>query len=126
MSVLLLLASILTILTGAAHSVLGELLILRHMANFEKVPSLLGSVELTKRTLRFTWHLPTILASGMALILLRYAHLPILGEGEMFVIRTISAAMLACSLVTLLLSRGKHPGWIAFLLIAILSWMGGR
>ena len=126
MSSLLIAASTLMFVTGAAHSVLGEFLILRHMANFRGVPPLLGSVELTKRTLRFTWHLPTLLASGMALILLRYAYLTQLGDEEKFVVHTISGAMLACSVVTLAISRGKHPGWIAFLVAAVLSWMGAR
>jgi hypothetical protein len=123
---LLLVAAILMLVTGAAHSVLGELLILRHMASFQGVPPLLGSLELTKRTLRFSWHLPTLLASGMALILLRYTALAQLGDGETFVIRTISGAMLACSIVTLAVSRGKHPGWVAFLAIAALSWVGSQ
>ena len=126
MSSLLFAASIFMLVTGAAHSVLGEFLILRHMANFQGVPALLGSVELTKRTLRFTWHLPTLLASGMALILERYAQLPHLGVEEKFVIHTICGAMLACSVVTLGISRGKHPGWVAFLVAAVLSWMGAR
>ena len=126
MSSLLFAASIFMLVTGAAHSVLGEFLILRHMANFQGVPALLGSVELTKRTLRFTWHLPTLLASGMALILERYAQLSQLGVEEKFVIHTICGTMLACSVVTLAISRGKHPGWVAFLMAAVLSWMGAR
>jgi hypothetical protein len=126
MSSLLLAASILMLLTGAAHSVVGEFLILCHMPNFQGIPALLGSVELTKRTLRFTWHLPTLLASGMALILKRYAQLPQLGAEEKFVVLTICGSMLACSVVTLAISRGKHPGWVAFLVAATLAWMGAR
>jgi len=126
MTNLLLAAAILMLLTGVAHSVLGELLILRHMSKFQAVPPLLGSIELTKRTLRFTWHLATLLASGMALILVHYAYLPQLGDGEKFVVHTIGGAMLACSVVTLAVSRGKHPGWVAFLVIAVLSWLGAR
>ena len=126
MSAFLLAASILMLATGCAHSFLGELLILRFMVNFKEVPALLGSVELTKRTLRFTWHLPTLLAVGMALILLRYAALPQLGIQEKFVTNTISAALLACFFVTFAFSRGRHPGWIAFLGAAVLAWLGAR
>jgi len=123
---LLLAASILLLVTGLAHSVLGEVLILRHMATFQGVPSVLGSVEWTKRTLRFTWHLPALLASGMALILGRYAYLTQHGAEERFVIQTISGTLLACSVVTLAVSRAKHPGWVAFLVAAVLCWMGAR
>jgi hypothetical protein len=126
MSTFLLAASILILATGCAHSFLGELLILRFMVNFKEVPALLGSIELTKQTLRFTWHLPTLLASGMALILFRYASLPQLGNQEKFVINTISGALLACFFVTLAVSRGRHPGWVTFLLSAALAWIGSR
>jgi hypothetical protein len=123
---LLLAAAILLLVTGLVHSVLGELLILRHLAQLREVPPLLGSVELTKRTLRFTWHLPTLLASGIALILARYAYSAPLGEGERFAVQVISGALLACAVVTFAVSRGKHPGWVAFLAAAALCWMGAR
>jgi hypothetical protein len=122
----LLAAAIVMLLTGLAHSVLGELLILRHMGSFQGMPALLGSVELARRTLRFTWHLPTVLATAMALMLIRAAGLAQPGQGERFVVQTIAGSMLACALVTALISRGRHPGWAAFLVAAFLAWMGAR
>ena len=46
--------------TAVAHSVLGERYILVRLFRRENLPRLFGSDELTKRTLRFAWHLTSV------------------------------------------------------------------
>src|SRR5262245_5421281 len=123
MSGLLLAASLVAVVTALLHAVLGEILILRHLDKVDSLPPLLGSKELPRQTLRFTWHLPSILACAFAAILARYAQLAVLGARERFVIMTISVAVLACAGAIILISRGRHPGWVAFLIVAVLCWI---
>jgi len=123
MSGLLLAAGLVAIVTGVLHAVLGEILILRHLDRLDGLPPLLGSKELPKQTLRFTWHLPSILAWAFAAILIRYARLAELGADDRFVVATISVAFLVCAGIVLLINRGRHPGWTAFLGAGVLCWM---
>lgn len=122
----LLVASITVLATALSHSVLGEWLIFRHVARFDNIPSIFGSEEWTRRTLRFVWHLEALLSGGIALILWQYAHLGALGAQDRVVVRTIAGTLLACSVLTLAISRGRHPAWFAFLVAAVFSWIGTR
>ena len=61
MNVFLMVAGLLSALIGVAHSVLGEKLVLRPLFTRGEVPKLLGSTAFAHRTLRFTWHLTTVL-----------------------------------------------------------------
>jgi len=45
---------------GAAHSVLGERYILIRLFRRSDLPKLFGSDTFTRRTLRFAWHLTTV------------------------------------------------------------------
>jgi hypothetical protein len=123
MSGLLLAASLLLAMTALLHAVLGELLIVRHLRRVDGLPPIFGSRSLPRQTLQFTWHLPSILGAGLAVILARYAQLPALGTEERFVIATIAVSLLACAGAVFLFSRGRHPGWAAFLATAVLCWM---
>ncbi len=51
------LAFAVTILVGLNHSILGEKFIINPLQNFQNLPPIFGSDLLTKRTLRFAWHL---------------------------------------------------------------------
>ena len=62
------LAAILIVLLGVAHSVLGERYILTRLFRGE-LPKLFGSSEFTRNTLRFAWHLTTLLALALGAIL---------------------------------------------------------
>jgi hypothetical protein len=120
---LLLAAAVVLLVLGVVHSALGEALFFRHIGRVQGFPVILGTTDFPKRTLRVTWHIPSILASALALILCRFSYLTKLGEGEWFVIKTISVSLLLCAVVTFIGTRGKHPGWVGFLAPAVLCWL---
>jgi hypothetical protein len=131
--------SLMLFAVGLAHSGLGELLIFRRMGRAQRLPSLApftlvsvplrvlpSSDALTRQTLRSAWHTPTILGFAFALILRRYANLSEHGAAERFTIRTLAIALALCAVVWFAGTRGKHPGWAAFLVIAALCWVAAR
>ncbi len=61
-------AAVLVILTGLAHSILGERYILIRLFRRQELP------EFTKNTLRFAWHLTSVAWWGIASILLVLAY----------------------------------------------------
>jgi len=57
---MLLIGSLLLILIGFIHSILGEKYILIRLFRRDNLPHLMGSDWFTKRTLRFAWHITTL------------------------------------------------------------------
>ena len=119
MNTLLIISSSLAFLIGVAHSVLGEKYILQHVFRLSDLPQLLGSDWFTKRTLRFAWHLTTIAWWGFAGILLSFSTTFSIRVSELAI---ISAVFLISSILSGMFSRGKHPAWIVFLIIAICTF----
>jgi hypothetical protein len=83
----------------------------------------LGSEALTRRTLRFAWHLTTLAWFGFAALFV------LLAEG------TVSRAQLGVVAVTrfllhavvaLVASRGRHFAWPVFLAISVLVLLATR
>ena len=64
------LAAILIALLGLAHSVLGERYILVRLFHRE-LPQLFGGTAFTRNTLRFAWHITTVLAFCISALLLQ-------------------------------------------------------
>jgi hypothetical protein len=130
------LAGGLALLLGLLHSVMGELLLFRRLTRDGLPPlapfslievrkmGLTGSPDLARRTLRFTWHLPTVLGGGLGAVLLRLSWPDSPGDQLAFVESAAALSFLASALIVLFCTRGKHPGWVAFLAIAILFWLG--
>ncbi len=117
-------AGVLALLTGLVHSVLGEILICRHLRNGGLVPSL-GAHPLRERNIRIiwaTWHLGSVFGWAFAGVLLRLA-LP--GNNysvRALVLSAVVFAYLGGSVLVLVGTRGRHPGWIALLAAAALTW----
>jgi hypothetical protein len=128
---MLIAASLTVFLLAALHSGLGEWFIFRHIhgvSGFRLLgfPPILGSSAPPQATLRSTWHNLTILGLGFAVIVGRLALLSTLTESEEFILRVISVSLLASSLLWFVATRGKHVGWLGFLLAAGLTWFGAR
>jgi hypothetical protein len=103
-----------------AHSVLGERYLLVPLFRREDLPRLLESEWLTKRTLRFTWHLASVTWWGFAALLLIFAG----DRGSKYAVLQVIAATAFCSsMVIAVTTNGRHPGWIAFLVVALLVWL---
>ena len=116
-------AGILTLFLGLAHSVLGELLLFRRLVK-DQLPPIAGSKGFTLRTLRVTWHVPTILAWGFGAILLSFSLLSFADNNLEFVKKAMAVSFLISSLIVLFGTKGKHPAWIVLLAIAVLTWLG--
>lgn len=117
----LVLAMLLAVLTGIAHSVLGERYILTRLFRRENLPKLFGSDWFTKRTLRFAWHLTTIAWWGLGAVLWVLA-----GDGpaeEAAILKVIAVTFLGSAAVTAFASRGRHLAWPVFLAIGVLAWL---
>jgi hypothetical protein len=117
------LAGGLAIIVTLVHSVLGEVLLISRLTA-DGLPALGGSKEFARRTLRFSWHLCTAFGLGLAAILLRLAWPSSESTDLAFGKTAIALSCLAASLIALIISRGKHPGWIALFGVAILTWLG--
>jgi len=114
-------AAILAALTGLAHSVLGEILIFRHLRSGSLVPAL-GAPPLRERNVRIiwaTWHLATLFGWAFAGVLLQLAlgH-PITGS---LVTGAIVFAYLGGAVLVLVGTKGRHPGWVALTAVAALT-----
>jgi hypothetical protein len=120
MSVALVLAAALALVTAVVHSVLGERGILIPLFRRGGLPKILGSESLTRQTLRFTWHLVSVAWWGFAALLLIVA-----GDqgSKSTVLHVISATALCSAALTAVATRGRHLGWLALLAVALLAWL---
>ncbi len=116
------LAAVLAILLGLAHSILGERYILVRLFRLEKLPRLFGGTEFTTRTLRFAWHLTTVLWFGFAVLLWQIA------DGSAtpaLTLKVIGYSSIAAAMLPLVITRGKHLSWIVLLLIGAIALSQG-
>jgi hypothetical protein len=111
--------------TGAAHSVLGEMLIFRQLRRGTLVPGQ-DAPPLRSRNIRIiwaTWHVATLFGWAFAGVLLQLALSPQASLVSLFLNATV-AAYAGGSLLVLVGTRGRHPGWIALAAVAALVWTG--
>jgi hypothetical protein len=110
-------------LIGIAHSVLGEKLVLGPLFRRGDLPKLLGSSTFARRTLRFTWHLTTVLLVAIGTIVIALSLAPP-DPRSAWVLRGLVVTFAACSLLSLIGARARHFSWWVFLAIAVLLWIG--
>lgn len=121
---LLFAAAVLAALTGVVHSLLGELLIFRHLRVSALVPSL-PAPPLQGRNVRIlwaTWHLASVFGWAWAGLLWRLARSPEAALPASTVLGLAAAAFLTGALLVLVGTRGRHPGWLALGAVGALSW----
>jgi hypothetical protein len=123
MNVMLLVAGLLSALIGIAHSVLGERLLLGPLFERGDLPKLLGSAAFARRTLRFTWHLTTVLLLGIGVMVMILSLAP-LDSQSACILRVLAITFAVCSLLSLIGARARHFSWWVFLIIAVLLWFG--
>lgn len=117
-------AAALILVLGLVHSVAGERFILIRLFRRQDLPRLFGSDVFTRRTLRFAWHLTTVVWFGLAALFFQLARVTPFSTAQLGA--TIAATAAASALVALVGSRGRHPAWIVFLVIGALVWVGTR
>ncbi|HET6765603.1 MAG TPA: hypothetical protein VFH27_18115, partial [Longimicrobiaceae bacterium] len=77
----------------------------------------------TARTLRFAWHLTTVMALGFAAVLLQLAE----GATAPVLVRTIGWTLVVSGLLPLVHTRGRHLSWIVlFAAGALCLYSAGR
>ena len=120
---MLYLAAILILLTGIAHSYLGERYILIRLLRRDDLPKLFGGTAFTAGTFRFAWHLTTIAWWGFAYMLVAIA-----GPGldADHALEVIAAVALVSGFLPLAFTKGRHLSWIVFFLVAALALLSLR
>lgn len=110
---------LLLFLTGVAHSYLGERYILIRLFKRDNLPKLFGGTDFTTGTLRFVWHLLTVVWWGVAILIVQ-------ASGQAFqpktVLQVFSAVALVSGFFPLIFTRGRHLSWIVFFTVAALLW----
>ncbi len=124
MNVYLVAAAALAAIGGLLHSVLGERLVFSKLT-VASLPQLLGSTVFTFRVLRLFWHMVSVAWWGFALLMVLMAATPVDGDNQRL-IWAMTLIFLASAVLACLLSRGRHFSWGVLLIIAVLTWLGGR
>ena len=122
------LAAALAATTGLVHSVLGERLIFRHLRSGGVIPTLTAPPlrERHVRILWATWHIGSLFGWGFAGVLFHLGGSTDSPSLRAVAVSAIAASYLGASLLVLIGTRGRHPGWIALALVAALSWSALR
>jgi hypothetical protein len=118
-------AAAVLVVTGLVHSVFGEWLIFRRMrASGALIPTEGGSAlrEPHVRILWATWHALT--AIGWALAALLFWHSDAARPLPVTVGFIVAGGALASSLLVLVGTKARHPGWLALLAAAVLALLG--
>jgi hypothetical protein len=121
MPTLYFIASGLCIALGLAHSILGERYILIRLFRRSDLPKLFGGTEFTQRTLRFAWHLTSVMWIGAGAIFFLMA-----GDrvSTASIAGVFAVVFLIHAVVTLLTSRGRHFAWPLFLVVGLVALYG--
>lgn len=114
---MLLLAAVLILLTGVAHSYLGERYILIRLFRRADLPQLFGGTAFTTGTLRFAWHLTTVAWWGFAYLAYAASQGPVTTDQ---VLTTLGTVALVSAAFPLYFTRGRHLSWIVFLVVGVL------
>ena len=124
MNLPILIAGLLCLLLGVAHSLIGEVLIFHKKRRKGALVPSKGGEGLKEKHLRIiwaTWHLASFFGWAFGAILIRLA---LFEEGaklaNQFMIQAISISTLAAGLLVFIATKGKHPGWIVLLIISAL------
>ena len=124
-----LIAGCLCFLLGIVHSTLGEVLIFKNKRTKGSLVPSIGSIDLKERYIRIiwaTWHLASIFGwcLGAILIKISFDQRDLNSNFIEFIVHSMTYSMLLTSLLVLIGTKGKHPGWIVLLTISILLWIG--
>lgn len=110
---MILIASIILILIGVAHSYLGERYILIRLFKRDSIPHLFGSDNFTKGTLRFCWHVLSVAVFGFAAILSNKS------SHDALTLYIVGCVFLISALLAIFYTEGKHLSWVAFLIVSL-------
>lgn len=121
-SPVLIVAALLAVGIGLAHSFLGEKYILIRLFR-QPLPKLFGDDRFTRQTLRFAWHLTTVSWFGLAAIMIL---LQIEDASRLNLLRVIGATFAVTAVTALVASHGKHLSWLVFGSISLICFFAAR
>lgn len=111
---MLIIASLLIILCGFVHSILGERYILIRLFKRDSLPHIFGSDQFTKGTLRFAWHITSLAWFGFAALLV------LLPDSKILLV-TVSIIFALSGVFSAYYTKGKHLSWLVFWVISALT-----
>ena len=117
-------AAVVAAIVGLVHSILGELLIFRKLRKGMIIPDQ-PAPPLELRSIRIiwaTWHLASAFGFGFAAVLAFLASGDLVPDPH--ITWALVAAFAAGSALVLVATRGKHPGWVGLLVVAVLIYLG--
>lgn len=120
-------AAALASIVGLVHSVLGEIMIFRRMRKSGRIIPTDGGAILSGPNVRIlwaSWHVLTVFGWGMAAIVVELAKPTARGSGNDVVEQAIMVSMLVGSVLVLIATKARHPGWVGLLGVAVLVWLG--
>ncbi len=120
-------AAALASIVGLVHSVLGEIMIFRRMRKSGRIIPTDGGAILSGPNVRIlwaSWHVLTVFGWAMAAILVELAKPTARGSGNDVVEQAIMVSMLVGSVLVLIATKARHPGWVGLLGVAVLVWIG--
>lgn len=123
MNYFLVAAALLNAVLAVLHSYLGERFLLGPLFRDGTLTPLFGSTGFARRTMRFAWHLTTLVMWGLSLALLLVAR-EAMNPVTQGIARGEALVFLACALLSYVVTRRKHFSWMVFLVIAALCWWG--
>lgn len=121
-------AGSLLLVIGLVHSALGEILIFNRLRTEGWIPTDGGSAlrERQVRILWANWHLVTVLGGLIGVALIWLARRPVDNPVMQVIVSAIVPTLLAGSALVLVGTKGRHPGWIGLLAVALLAIGGMR
>ncbi|WP_309104412.1 hypothetical protein [Microbacterium sp.] len=102
---------------GLAHSILGEKYIIRWLLRRD-LPLLANDRRFAGGTIRFAWHLTTVLCFGLAAVLVVVA----VEAPRSAVVLAIGCTLVASAGLPLWFTRGRHLSWVVMLVAAALCF----
>lgn len=109
---MLFVAALLTGGLGIAHSILGERYIIRWLLKHD-LPRLFGGTEFAAGTIRFAWHMTTVMALGFAVLLGLIA----VDAPSTTLVVTIGCTLIACGVLPIYFTRGRHLSWLVLFVV---------
>lgn len=121
----LLAGGLLVLGAATAHSLLGEKVVLRRLfrrTGEEHAPGRRASDDPQLRALlRLTWHSVSVALVGLAALL--FAAAVRADVATTATLRVVAATLLGLALLSLLIARGRHIGWMWYAVAALTTWM---
>jgi hypothetical protein len=127
MNLLLLVAAAVLFCIGILHTVVaewkGDRRLVWRITRLTLFESSHDKDALAKRIVRLAWHATSLVWCGCAVVLAYLAFAEASGP-VIAVVRILSVVFLLHSVLSLAIARGRHPSWLGFLVVAVLSFLG--